>query len=266
MRTRRWLLVGGSMAALLVGLALTGARTNCVPIEPDEPVCEGENPQGCVNTGCPEGEVCMATSGRCIPSHCFCDADTGGWICTEDCGGGVCVPHDGACEGENPQGCHADGCPAGEECVQAAGVCVPSACACDAATGQWICTADCGGGICLPAPDEPCPGENPAGCAGRGCPEGEVCAPTDACIPSACGCDATTGHWVCTADCGGGACVPETSACEGPNPEGCSQSGCPAGQACMPLTDHCVPSSCTCFALTGAWVCTRDCGGGVCVP
>jgi len=266
MTTRRWAVVVGSAAVLLLGMALTGARTNCVPIEPDEPVCPGENPQGCVDTGCPEGEVCLATSGRCIPSQCTCDEEAAVWVCTEDCGGGVCVPRDGVCEGPNPQGCRAGGCPAGQRCVQDPATCVPSACACDPATGTWLCTADCGGGVCVPDEAEPCPGENPAGCVSRGCPPGSVCRPSDECIPSVCGCDASIGAWVCTADCSGGACVPAEEACAGPNPQGCVRTGCPAGQTCATLTDRCVPSSCTCDPLTGAWACTRDCGGGVCVP
>ena len=28
----------------------------------------------------------------CVPSSCFCDDNSGVWGCTEDCGGGTCVP------------------------------------------------------------------------------------------------------------------------------------------------------------------------------
>ncbi len=52
---------------------------------------------------------------------------------------------------------------------------------------------------------------NPAGCKSKGCPSGMVCDTKQSCIPSACGCDPATGNWTCTADCGGGMCVPEGS-------------------------------------------------------
>lgn len=53
--------------------------------------CEGPNPQGCVTTGCGPGFSCMQTSGVCVSSSCSCQDGT--WICTKDCGGGVCVPN-----------------------------------------------------------------------------------------------------------------------------------------------------------------------------
>src|SRR6185503_14328834 len=58
-----------------------------------------------------------------------------------------------------------------------------------------------------PPPDRAC-GTSPAGCHSTGCPGGMRCDTTRSCVPSSCGCDASTGHWICTADCGGGTCVP----------------------------------------------------------
>jgi hypothetical protein len=209
MSTGRWNVLSAMCGLLLLALAASGARTSCVPIEPEEPSCPGENPQGCAATGCPAGELCLLTSGVCVPSACDCDAASGQWICTEDCGGGRCVAAGDVCLGPNPQGCASTGCPAGEQCVHPAGVCTPSACHCAPETGTWICTRDCGGGICRRVEEPACRGENPAGCVSTGCPAGEVCVQAaGVCVPSACGCDAATGTWVCTADCSGGICVP----------------------------------------------------------
>jgi hypothetical protein len=57
---------------------------------------------------------------------------------------------------------------------------------------------------CTPATlPSTCDDPNPAGCPVTGCPPGEACVEIDAdgCRPSACGCDAATGLWMCTADC-----------------------------------------------------------------
>ena len=59
----------------------------CVP---DPTGCMGPNLAGCANSACPIGEVCMQTSGVCVPSYCACD-QFGMWSCTDDCGGGICV-------------------------------------------------------------------------------------------------------------------------------------------------------------------------------
>jgi len=172
----------------------------CACIEPssDEP-----SPVGCVEGGCPSDSFCDTSRG-CAPSACACDL--GSWACTDDCGGGVCVPVGGACAGENPAGCSSQGCPQGEVCDTNLG-CLPSACDCDVKTGSWGCTADCGGGICVPDPagcSEPYPG----GCFETGCPLEQVCSMTSGvCVPSSCVCDASTGGWSCTDDCGGGLCV-----------------------------------------------------------
>ena len=56
------------------------------------------------------------------------------------------------------------------------------------------------------------------------------------------------------------------SRCAGPNPGGCVTTGCPAGMECA-VVDACIPSYCDCSGLPGErmWVCSGDCGGGVCV-
>jgi hypothetical protein len=165
---------------------------------------------GCASTGCPAGQKCD-TSSECIPSYCWCTPDGLVAGCTDDCGGGVCVDDPGGapCRSPNPAGCSETGCPAGQKCDTNSG-CAPSACACEASTGTWTCTADCNGGICVPEdPGTPCRAPNPAGCLSEGCPAGQKCDVTQGCHPSACSCNAESGNWDCTADCSGGACVPE---------------------------------------------------------
>src|SRR6185295_10361987 len=77
--------------------------------------CEGPDPSGCVVAGCPSDSVCDTSQG-CAPSSCSCDSSSGSWVCTEDCGGGICVPGGGACTGPDPSGCASKGCPTGEIC------------------------------------------------------------------------------------------------------------------------------------------------------
>lgn len=52
--------------------------------------CEGFRQPGCVQTGCPEGQVCRIGQ-ECVPTLCSCDPETGQSICSLDCGGGTCV-------------------------------------------------------------------------------------------------------------------------------------------------------------------------------
>ncbi|MBC8479818.1 MAG: right-handed parallel beta-helix repeat-containing protein, partial [FCB group bacterium] len=52
--------------------------------------CSSPNPAGCFQTGCPYGYECLPEG--CEASWCSCDAEYDYWICTEDCGGGMCVP------------------------------------------------------------------------------------------------------------------------------------------------------------------------------
>lgn len=63
----------------------------------------------------------------------------------------------GMCRGPSPAGCRSTGCEAGFVCDTRVR-CVPSSCGCDPGTGRWTCTADCGGGVCVPARREPVAG------------------------------------------------------------------------------------------------------------
>jgi len=139
-------------------------------------------------------------------------------------------------------------------------------CGSDGNTYLNPCEAQCAGadviheGRCEPEPI--CPDPNPAGCRQTGCPDGEICAIGDVCTPSACHCAAETGTWICTEDCGGGECMEPDTGCTDPNPAGCTQTGCPAGQVCFRDGTQCNPSVCQCDLNTGSWICTQDCGGG----
>ncbi|MBK6809156.1 MAG: hypothetical protein IPG81_09690 [Sandaracinaceae bacterium] len=54
------------------------------------PAACGRNPEGCRSSGCPSGMRCD-TRVACVPSSCGCNAETGQYVCTSDCGGGMCV-------------------------------------------------------------------------------------------------------------------------------------------------------------------------------
>jgi hypothetical protein len=68
-----------------------GGPTGGTGGDPGTP-CEGPNPQGCVGTGCGEGEYCELNVDACISSGCVCDEGNGAWACLPDCGGGICLP------------------------------------------------------------------------------------------------------------------------------------------------------------------------------
>ncbi len=266
----------------------------------DESACEGPNPAGCIERGCPNGQICVPNSGVCVPSDCACGPD-GSWECTEDCGGGLCMDVV-ACEGPSPAGCGPDNpCLEGQHCSQDPEVCLSSSCNCDPESG-WVCDADCGGGVCLPEAgcrsDADCeagaewcearaciPCDNSGELCDLGCPEGfepaerNGCHPCE-CVPiTECRADADCGEglrcqagdlcffWCEVGDpscCQGNRCVPDRAVCEGPNPQGCMEVGCPSEQICVPNSGICVPSHCAC-GPDGSWECTEDCGGGFCV-
>ncbi len=170
--------------------------------------CGGDLPKGC-----PDGTFCLYDGncgeadqgGVCTPRPevcdlslsevCGCDGKTYSNACFANMDG-TSVLHDGPCEssacaGDNPAGCAQTGCADGEVCTVNSGICVPSACDCDVATGNWSCTDDCGGGICIPIEQgQPCGGLTPDG--SPGCPDGMYCDyPDDIC-------GAADGSGVCT--------------------------------------------------------------------
>ena len=255
-------------------------------IEPPEPMltCSGANPaeQGCSDdTECNAGESCVLSDASvCVPSSCSCDATTGDWTCTADCGElRECAPSTGpaTCGGlEDPsaQECNADtDCASGQICQSDAASCKPSTCNCDASSGAWACTRDCGPtNTCVDA-------DAPATCGGVGdpsaqecdadtdCASGESCVESDAdvCIPSSCFCDIA--GWGCTEDCGTQRVCADTDApatcggLEDPSAQECNaDTDCASGQICQSDAASCKPSTCNCDASSGAWACTRDCG------
>jgi hypothetical protein len=70
----------------------------------------------------------------CSPSACSCNAATGSWLCTDDCGGGTCVPSEGACSS------NAD-CPEFLVCDVAGDFCRPM-CAVDCFRYDPVCGTD----------------------------------------------------------------------------------------------------------------------------
>ncbi len=157
-------------------------------VEPSPLVeCLAASPQGCYETDCDPGYECRIPQEECIPLDCFCDTRIGEWHCAMECGGGVCVPEEEACEGENPAGCAVNGCDDGLYCEVNAG-CAPSACEC--VDGEWDCAPDCLGGVCLPE-DNTCGTDNDCAPGVQWCEQGE-------CVE----CD--NSGLVCDIDCGEG--------------------------------------------------------------
>lgn len=60
------------------------------PVAPTPSRC-GASPAGCRRDADCQGAMRCVRSDRCLPSTCSCDARTGDWTCTSDCGGGICM-------------------------------------------------------------------------------------------------------------------------------------------------------------------------------
>lgn len=60
------------------------------------------------------------------------------------------------------------------------------------------------------------------------------------------------------------AAVDAASGCTAPNPSGCNELGCPAGEICLPGGE--LPAGCTCDPALDAWSCERPTFGGYCKP
>lgn len=248
----------------LPSFACVAAQGDCAGANPALPACRDD-------ADCPGTQRCVPDDTICVPSTCSCDELSSTWSCTEDCGPGfVCRPERPGCEEDDPaaQACQIDAdCPGTQRCVQDNSACVPSECHCDAPSGGWVCTADCGPAFVCTSAEGSCAGENPAEQVCQidaDCPGTERCVHDDSvCVPSECSCDAQSGDWVCTADCEpAAACAPEVSACEGPNPaaQECQGDGdCAGERRCVQDDSACVPSACSCDEPSGTWLCARDC-------
>jgi hypothetical protein len=252
---------------------------------PDAGLCVGFRAPCANDSQCVRGEQCVRPSGVCQPSACSCGPN--GIVCTTDCNGGVCQPRDaGVIDAGSPDGgfcvgfvppCSNDAmCGPGNRCVRDPNQCNPSACGCDPATGSIVCTADCSGGVCRPQASDAgaCVGFEPPCSSNAMCGAGRVCRrdPTQ-CVPSACGCDPTSGAIICTSDCGGGQCTtvadagtPDAGFCANFDPPCSSNAQCRPGTTCRPPPNACTPSACGCDPSTGNITCTADCGGRRCLP
>ena len=90
----------GAMVSVRVEFTPT-ANTIGGPPAPGASRCPPDVNRGCRRTGCPDGMVCD-TRAACVPSTCGCDPATGNVTCTDDCGGGVCVPRERAAQPSSP--------------------------------------------------------------------------------------------------------------------------------------------------------------------
>jgi len=87
--------------------------------------------------------------------------------------------------------------------------------------------------------------------------------PNADCVPNYCGgcyADFYNANGELILECG------DTSSCPGSNPAGCFQNACPDGYECIDdWENNCVSSSCSCDEISGQWMCTDDCNGGICI-
>lgn len=102
---------------------------------------------GCSPCECAPPSACDSND-DCAAGHCYA-----GTFCWEGCAAGdpACCRGNqcGApgCTTPSPAGCRTSGCPRGQRCDTMMG-CESSSCACGG--GDWACTDDCGGGVCVP--------------------------------------------------------------------------------------------------------------------
>ena len=54
-------------------------------------LCADFEPSGCMEKGCPAGQVCKVLEDECVSSSCSCNPENGQIDCTPDCNGGSCV-------------------------------------------------------------------------------------------------------------------------------------------------------------------------------
>jgi Dictyostelium (slime mold) repeat len=179
---------------------------------------------------CQTDDDCTATMGAPAPWACtsiFCDLETGSCydgplpdgtscqpqdVCKANgaCAAGVCTGSERSCDDDDP--CTEDSCYPDTGCTHTN---VPPDCeglecgnnACGFFCGTCPEKSTCGeDGVCVPT--DPCADFEAQGCVETGCDEGFMCDTSVGCVPSVCACDPETGDVECTADCGGGTCVP----------------------------------------------------------
>lgn len=182
----------------------------------------GPDPSGCSMDSCGRGATCVVDPDECRSTGCACEESSGSWVCTPDCGGGVCVAAADCPEASDPV-CDQRGTTWRNACEAArAGA---------TSVTRGACAAVCN-------VDEDCPAEI-GFCGGGGC---QACAPFDAstCAPCSRGWvfEARNGCLSCT-------CVPLRE-CE-------AHADCEEGGRCVGFggcTDLCLDQDPQCCAAT----------------
>lgn len=236
-------------------------------------VCEAASPECVVDGDCAADEICR--QGACVADlpDCVADADCApGQICSNnacvaapdecrvdaDCPAGeVCTR--GACVAPPPE-CVADrDCPAGETCR--AGVCVGGPAAC---TGDLGCPLGqlCLAGVCRVPGAAPAPVRCNPRAVDPGCPDTQLCVPSQACPLDAANCAGVCAPSTCDACLTGDACGDQLSSCIPGYPAAfCVSAGVAGeGEGCdLDGAIHC-RAGLTCIGGQ----CAAPCGGAAC--
>jgi hypothetical protein len=92
-------------------------------------LCEDFKQPNCFKSPCDDGFECKQVPDDCVPSNCTCDPETGlPGACTQDCGGGSCVPMGVSC-----------GCLSDADCVKTSSGC----CLCNEGGDEVPAHKDC---------------------------------------------------------------------------------------------------------------------------
>ncbi len=217
------------------GLTDGGVGSEVVPEPPDQPgtLCKSDS-------DCKSGERCELSSGACLPeqgNQCKTDNDCAG---DKYCVSGSCVSGRRPCQNDVE-------CNGGFYCE--GGFCYRTKCQSN---------SDCPLGKSCDTLAQQCKESNPQDCAQTGCPQGQVCNPsnrqceaakncTQAGCPSGQTCNATTGQ------------------CESGSGQDCTQSGCPSGQVCNSSTKQCEAAQSGCTSDATCIPPNGTCKNGACV-
>ena len=176
-------------------------------------VCSEPNPEGCTSDADCEGDK-ICNKEPCKSGDCTCTSE--GYVCDDDCSGGVCEKPDDSPDPDPPTpDCSAQQIQGEGQCRAVLGYrwdgneCTPvSGCECTDSNCDDLFESEsnCQKVYDRCIGDPTCEDPDPSGCTSDAdCAEGQICSTdVEGCKSSSCQC--TESGWACTDDCGGGVC------------------------------------------------------------